>query len=145
MRNFSIAAISAASILALPVGQSQALTIRPVTEVSSSTATLLTEVRHRGGGRAWRHHGGGKWRHGNGGRGGRHYGYRGHGGHYYGGADWWWAVPAIGLGLSVLANPYYYPQPQYVRPIYRRPYYNQRCGPTDVNCSDGTKPPYYNR
>ncbi len=142
MRNYSLMAMSTFAILVLPVGPSEALTIHPVAE-ASSTATLFSEVRHRGGGRAWKHHGGGNWRHG--GRGYRHYGHRRHGGHYYGGANLWWAVPAIGLGLSVLANPYYYPQPQYVRPIYRQPYYNYRCGPTEVNCSDGTKPPYYNR
>jgi hypothetical protein len=148
MRYVPIAAIAAAVMLGLPVNQSEALTIAPIDQTAVGEK-LVIDVRHRYGGRVGGYYGGGgrHWRHGGYGR--RHYGHYG-GGHHYGG-NLWWGVPAIGLGLSVIANPYYYPRPYYGRPYYGRPYYypdryyGQRCPPTAVNCSDGTKPPYYDR
>ena len=137
MRNPAIAAISAVAILAMPIAQGKALTLRPI-ETLTSVSYNLAEIRHN------------NVRRGHQGNGGNHHsGYRSHG-------NWIWAIPAIGLGLSVLANPNNYPRPYYVHPYYNqpvynqphynRPYYNrprynqyryyQRCTPTSVNCSE---------
>jgi hypothetical protein len=133
MRRFKIAAMSAVLMLAMPVAQGSAQMIRPNANIAPDPMVSLA-----------------------------HYHHYGHG--YWYGNGWGWAAPAIGLGLGLaLSAPYYYPppyyarpyyvrpyyarpyyaRPYYARPYYGRPYYGWRCPPTAVNCSDGSKPPYY--
>lgn len=97
MRSFKIAATSAVMMLVIPSEQSSAQMIRPVATTPSADLVMQVHSRHGHGYR--RHHGNG----------------------------WWWAAPAIGLGLSLA--PYYYPRryyaPYFATPYYAQPYYLQ--------------------
>lgn len=120
MRKFgyksALAGLSALAVVALPVAQGEAMTIRPVSSSAAATVdNMVVDVRHGGGHRSqywkyrnnnnWNRHGGGK----------RHYRHRHH---RHGGwdDDWWWpglAGVGVGLGLSLLNPPVYYSQPVY--------------------------------
>ncbi len=120
VQRMALAGLTALSIVALPVAQGNAVTIRPVSSTAAAAVDdMVVNVRHGGGHgtRYWKHRnrGGGGWnRHGGN---WNHHGHR-HGGHGHGGwdDDWWWpglAGVGVGLGLSLLNPPVYYNQPVY--------------------------------